>query len=92
VKLRFFIDPETGTPHIHNHAVDENEVEEALGNPGEDRVGREGVRTAIGRTRDGRYLRIIYVPDPDPDSVFVITAHELRGKPLSAYRRRHKRK
>jgi hypothetical protein len=92
VKLRFFIDPETGTPHIHNHAVDENEVEEVLGNPGEDRVGREGARTAIGRTRDGRYLRIVYVPDSDPESVFVITAYELRGKPLSAYRRRHKRK
>ncbi|MDQ3583611.1 MAG: hypothetical protein M3495_19285 [Pseudomonadota bacterium] len=44
VKLRFFIDPETGTPHIHNHAVNENEVEEVLGNPGEDRVGREGAR------------------------------------------------
>jgi hypothetical protein len=36
VKPRFFIDPETGTPHIHNHAVDENEVEEVLGNSGED--------------------------------------------------------
>jgi hypothetical protein len=54
--------------------------------------GREGVRTAIGRTREGCYLRIVYVPDPDPESVFVITAYELRGKPLSAYRRRHKRK
>ncbi|MGH8591163.1 MAG: hypothetical protein ACREXX_18150, partial [Gammaproteobacteria bacterium] len=60
--------------------------------PGEDRVGREGARIAIGRTRDGRYLRVIYVPDPDPESVFVITAYELRGKPLSAYRRRLKRK
>jgi hypothetical protein len=44
------------------------------------------------RRSAGRYLRIIYVPDPEPDSVFVITAHELQGKPLAAYRRRRKKK
>jgi hypothetical protein len=37
-------------------------------------------------------LRVIYVPDPEPDSIFVITAYELRGKPLAAYRRRQRRK
>jgi hypothetical protein len=31
-------------------------------------------------------------PDPDPRSVFVITAYELKGKPLAAYRRRQGRK
>jgi len=40
----------------------------------------------------GRYLRVIYVPDPEPDSVFVITAYDLRGKPLIVYRRRRRRK
>jgi hypothetical protein len=49
-------------------------------------------RVAIGCTSRGRYLRVIYVPDPEPDSVFVITAYELRGKPLIAYRRRRRRK
>ena len=38
----------------------------------------------------GRHLRVIYVRDPDADSVFVITAYELRGKPLQAYRRRRR--
>ena len=33
----------------------------------EDRPGREGSRVALGRTRAGRYLRVIYVPDPAPD-------------------------
>lgn len=47
---------------------------------------------AIGQTKAGRYLRVIYVPDPEPDSVFVITVYELRGKPLAAYRRRRRRK
>ncbi|MFO1420291.1 MAG: DUF4258 domain-containing protein [Candidatus Competibacteraceae bacterium] len=92
MNLRFYIDPQTDAPHIYNHDVDENEVEAVLQNPGEDRLGREGSRIAIGQTRSGRYLRVIYVPDPEPNSVFVITAYELKGKPLLAYRKRYKRK
>jgi len=37
-------------------------------------------------------IGVIYVPDPQPDSVFVITAYELAGKPLAAFRRRRKKK
>jgi hypothetical protein len=92
MKARFYIDPQTGAPHIYNHRVGEDEVEDVLRNPGEDRPGHEGSRVALGQTRSGRYLRVIYVPDPEPDSVFVITAYELQGKPLTAYRRRRKRK
>ena len=92
MNLRFYIDPETGLPHIHRHQVYEEEVEEVLSEPGEDRPGREGSRIAIGQTRAGRNLRIIYVPDPEPDSIFVITAYQLTGKPLLAYRRRRRRK
>jgi hypothetical protein len=47
---------------------------------------------AIGRTEAGRILRVIYVRDPKPDSVFVVTAYELSGKPLVAFRRRMKKK
>ena len=90
--LRFYIDPETQRPHIYRHGVSETEVEDVLARPGEDRPGREGSRIAIGRTAAGRYLRVIYVPDPEPNSLFVITAYELRGKPLTAYRRRRRRK
>jgi len=92
LNIRYYIDPETELPHLYGHDVDETEVEEVLANPGEDRPGREGSRVAIGRTSGGRYLRVIYVPDPAPNSVFVITAYELRGKPLIAYRRRRRRK
>ncbi|MEP7009696.1 MAG: DUF4258 domain-containing protein [Acidobacteriota bacterium] len=90
VELRFFIDPESGEPHIYDHEVDESEVEDILHRPGEDRPGSEGSRIAIGQTRNGRHLRVVYVPDKEPNSVFVITAYELRGKPLMAYRRRKK--
>jgi hypothetical protein len=90
--IRFYRDPTTGEPHIYNHGVTEDEVEDVLRRPGEDRLGREGARVAIGQTRAGRCLRVIYVPDPEPASLFVITAYELRGKPLPAYRRRQRRK
>lgn len=66
-------------------------MEQVLRHPGEDRPGKEGSRVAIGQTEAGRYLRVIYVPDPEPDSNFVITAYELSGKPLLAYRRRRRK-
>jgi hypothetical protein len=92
MRIRFYIDPQTGLPHMYKHGVDETEAEDVLRKPGEDHPGRERARVAIGTTRAGRYLRIIYVPDPEPDSVFVITAYELKGKPLLAYRRRMRRR
>jgi len=92
VRIRYYIDPRTDSPHIYSHKVSESEVEGVLGRPGEDRPGREGSRVAIGRTSSGRLLRVIYVPDPEPDSVFVITAYELTGKAALAYRRRRRRK
>jgi len=92
VKIRYYIDPETGEPHIYNHSVDETEVEDVLEGPGEDRAGRDDSRVAIGQTRRGRFLRVIYVADPEPDSIFVITAYELAGKPVMAYRRRRRKK
>jgi hypothetical protein len=92
VHVRYYLDSATGQAHIFHHGVEEEEVEEVLANPGEDRPGREGARVAIGKTARGRYLKIIYVRDPKPDSILVITAYELRGKPLLAYRRRLRRK
>jgi hypothetical protein len=78
--MRFYHDPATGEPHIYNHGVTEEEVEEVIRRPGEDRRGREDARVAIGQTRAGRFLRVIYVPDPELESIFVITAYELRGE------------
>jgi hypothetical protein len=67
-------------------------VEHILRHPGEDRPGSEDSRHALGQTAAGRYLRVIYVPDQGADSVFVVTAYELRGKPLQAFRRRRRRR
>lgn len=90
MEVRFYIDPATDAPHVHNHNVNEDEVIEILERPGEDRAGQEGSRVAVGQTSSGKYLRVIYVPEPE--SLFVITAYELAGKALAAYRRRRKNK
>ncbi len=92
MEIRFYIDAETDLPHIYNHQVQEQEVEEVLYNPGEDRQGRDDSRVAIGQTYSGRYLKVIYVNDLESKSIFVITAYELTGKPLSAYKRRRRKK
>jgi hypothetical protein len=92
MKIRFYIDPETKQLHIYNHDVNESEVKSVLKKSGEDRPGHGGSRVAIGQTETGRYLRVIYVPDPVPESIFVITAYDLTGKPLKAYKRRRRRK
>ena len=92
MRARYYIDPDTRQPHIYNHGVTETEAEHVLRYAGEDRPGAKGSRVAVGQTEAGRYLRVIYVPDPEPDSVFVITAYELTSKPLKAYRKRRRRK
>ena len=68
-----------------------SEVERILARPGEDGPSSDGTRQSIGQTSAGRYLRVVYVPDPDGKGVFVVTAYPLTGKPLKAYRRRKKR-
>lgn len=90
--VRYYVDEETGQPHVYGHDVREHEIEDVLARPGEDRPGRDGSRVALGQTREGRFLRVIYVPDPEPESVFVITAYELKGKTLTAFRRRMRRR
>ena len=92
MNARFYIDPETGEPHLYRHGVSEEEAEDVLTRPLEDRPGRDGARVALGQTRAGRYLRVVYVPDPTPGSVFVITAFDLGPTALRALRRRRKRK
>lgn len=92
MEIRFYNDPETGQPHIYRHGVTETEVEEVMGGPGEDLPGSRDSRMKLGQTQAGRFLQVIYVPDENPSSIFVITAYELRGKAKKAFRRRQRRK
>lgn len=92
MNVRFYFDPDSGQPHVLRHNVNEGEVRDVLSKPLEDRAGAEGSRVAIGQTRAGRYLRVIYVPDREPNSVFVITAYDLTPKAKQALRRRRRKK
>jgi hypothetical protein len=92
MEIRYYLDPETGLPHIHDHGVTEAEVERILAQPGEDEICSGDSRQALGKTVDGRYLRVVYVPDEEGDGVFVITAYPLAGQQLKAFRRRHRRR
>ncbi len=90
VDLRFYIDSETDEPHIYKHGVSEGEVEEALRSRADDFPGRNATRIALGATDSGRHLQVIYLPEPEWDALFVITAYDLRGSALAAFRRRRR--
>jgi hypothetical protein len=92
MEFRYYIDPETGEPHIYGHRVTEVEVEQVMRGSGEDFPAKRGARMKLGQTAAGRYLQVIYVPDEEGDSAFVITAYELHGKAKTAFRRRQRRK
>lgn len=92
MRIRYHQDGETGLPHIYGHGVREQEVEEVMMHPGVIVPSRRGARLALGRARSGRHLKIVFVEDDDPEGIFVITAYELQGKALAAYRRRRKRR
>ena len=89
--IRFYVDPDTGLPHIYGHRVTEDEVEYVLATSADDRRGRDDSRVCEGQTAGGRYLRIIYVPDDDGDGLFVITAYPIHGRGRRAHRRRRTR-
>ena len=91
MRLRFYHDPDTDLPHIYQHGVSEQEVEDVLRLPFEDAKTNRG-RIAIGQTRAGRYLTVIYSPDEFGDGIFVVTAYDLRGKALTAFRRRMRKR
>ena len=88
MNVRYYVDADTGLPHIYRHNVSEDEVEDVLREPLENRPGDRSSRVLIGQTRHGRYLRVVVSIDWDGRGVFVVTAYDLRGKPLKALHRR----
>ena len=92
MEIRFYIDPETEQPHIYEHGVTEEEVRQVFVGQGDDFRGRGRSRIRFGPTAGGRYLKIVYEPDEEGGSIFVITAYDLRSKALRAFRRRQRRR
>ena len=91
-QIRYYINPATGQPHIWDHGIEEWEVEDILEARTFDFPGRRGSRIALGQTSAGRYLKVVYVPKLELDAILVITAYELRGKALKAFRRLKRRR
>ena len=90
--IRYHYDPDTGLPHIHGHDVDETEVEAVLRHPIENRPGTGNSRVIIGRTGAGRLLKVIFVEDDQGPGIFVVTAYDVAGKALTAFRRRMRKR
>ena len=91
MELRFWIEPESSLPHIYSHGVTEEEVVHVLSGRGLDCPSDRNSRIHVGQTEAGRFLKVVYVPDEGADSAFVVTAYEIRGKALKAYRRAKRR-
>lgn len=66
MKIRFYIDPETDHPHIYNHDVRENEVEEVLQKPGEDRPARKTIELLSDRHRVSDIFELFMPPILSP--------------------------
>jgi hypothetical protein len=90
--VRYYLDADTGQPHIYTHGVTEQEVEEILRGRGEDLRATGNSRRKLGQTASGRCLQVFYVPDEEPGGVFVLTAYEPQAKAKKAFRRRQRRK
>lgn len=92
MRLRFYINPQTGQPHIHDHNVDEDEVADVLDAPIETIPGRDGSTISFGQTAAGRWLKVIYVIEERASRSYrVITAYEPRPKAIRALRRRREK-
>jgi len=90
--VRFFIDPDTGLPHIEQHGISTSEVLEVLRGSSYHGPGREGTRVAEGQTLNGRYIRVIYKESEVDGLLVVITASDLTGNAKTAFRRRKRRR
>jgi hypothetical protein len=78
-------------PYIYRYDVVEREVCAVLSHPAEVFPAFDGARMALGQIKPGeRYLRVIYVPEPEQGSVFVLVAATLRGEALRACRKRQR--
>lgn len=53
MEIRYYLDPESGLPHIYEHGVSEAEAEWVLAHAGEDEPCSEGARQALGQTAAG---------------------------------------
>ena len=79
MNIRFYIDPKSGLPHIYNHGVDEDEVEHALANRGEDRPSNKDSPWELRLDRfrvfysieEGAKLKVVAVGHEEHNDLFI---------------------
>ena len=77
MKLEFYINPETGDRHIHDHNVFEKEIKEAFNNFHLWEQRKDGSFIMYSKLQNGRYLKIIY-RKLNKSLYFIITAFDLK--------------
>ena len=92
MNVRYNVDADTGLPHMYQHGVSEEEVDEILRRPIDSRHGDGDSVIVTGKTWRGRFLRVMVAFDADRQGCFVITAYDLRGNALKGLRRRMRRR
>ena len=93
MRYEFYLDAESGQPHLYRHGVDESEVIEVFEDAGLRWHNAEGKWVLIGKTRSGRFLQVVYlVLEENPPATFVITAYTPKRELISAYRRHMKKR
>jgi len=96
-EVRFYIDPQTGQPHIYEHGVCEDEIEEVMRNRPITQLGRRSPKgelssIAFGQTGAGRFLKVLYARTYDSLGIHIITSYDLRAKELLVHGRRLRRR
>lgn len=81
----FYINPETGEPHILDHQVYPEEIVEFFEDTDIlERKRKDGSLVAYGILKSGRILTVVY-RKTTPDHYFVITAYDLEDKEILQY-------
>jgi len=91
MEIEFYIDADTGEPHIARHGVEKWEAIDVLENAEVSYNGRGGTLVAVGQTRSGRCLRVIY-RRLGTEACRIITAYDLSANAKRALRRKRRRR
>ena len=74
-RIRFYFDPQTGEPHTLEHDVSEDEVEEVLSQPLEDRSGSQSQARAAPEGKEKTVSTTRFPPGWDEDRVRRVLEH-----------------
>ena len=92
MRIRFFVDPDSGELEITKHGVSEEEVHDVFESPDDDLPSRNGTCALYGRTSGGRWLKVIYTEGDEQGDYFVLTAYPPTPRATKALRRRLRKK